>query len=100
VIEDLQEYAPTIWPSLSKCNRWAGREDHTLLENGLIEIGLSEYCGLAAYWIRPRDGLDWRLEPLAERFARQIEDRFVRTFGNLRLIGTASNGEAFFRRAA
>ncbi len=99
VTEDLTEYAPTLWPSLQKCDHWLGREDHALLENDHAFVGVSEYCGLAAFWIVPKCD-DWTGEPsgLAAHWCDQISDKFRETFGTLRKIATASNGEAFFER--
>lgn len=98
-LEDLTEYAPTLWPSLSKCDKWLGNEDHALLENDHCYMGASEYCGLASLWIVPKCN-DWTGEPsaLAARWCEQISDKFVSTFGDLIHIATASNGEAFYRR--
>jgi len=34
-LEDLQEgVLPTVFPSLTKCDRWQDREDHVIMENG------------------------------------------------------------------
>lgn len=98
-IEDLTEYAPTLWPSLSKCDNWIGREDHAILENAHCYIGISEYCGIASLWIVPKVD-DWTGEPsgLAARWCDQIADKFVRTFGELCKVATASNGEAYYQQ--
>ena len=42
----------SLRPSLYEADGWAGREDRILLQNGHVEIGVSEYCGLAAIWMR------------------------------------------------
>jgi hypothetical protein len=100
-MEDLQEYAPTLWPSLCKVenDHWIGNENRKLLENDHCFMGMSEYCGLAALWIVPKVD-DWTGEPdaLAAHWCAQIADKFCATFGDLALIGNASNGEAFYRR--
>lgn len=86
IVEDLQEYAPTLWPSLRKCDEWLGREDHALLENDLCWIGISEYCGTVATWVVPKNELrsgysDQHTDNLCARWIRQIESKFCKTFG-------------------
>ncbi len=100
LVEDLQEYAPTLWPSLRKCDEWLGREDHALLENDLAYMGISEYCGLVAVWIVPRtDRYGYESTAnLCEAWCAQIEAKFLKTFGTLRKLGTMSNGESVFKR--
>lgn len=95
VIDDLVNYAPTLWPSLTPCDRWLGREDHAVLENEHAYVGVSEYCGLVAYWIVAKDTDNG----LAERWVAQVAPKFVKTFGRLRRLGTFSNGEAIFEAA-
>ncbi len=102
LVEDLQEYAPTLWPSLRKCDTWLDREDHALLENDLCYMGISEYCGLVATWIVPksehRSGYsDEHVDNLCAHWISQIEPKFTKTFGALRKLGTMSNGEAAFQ---
>ncbi len=107
MVEDLTEYAPTLWPSLRKCdkNTWLGREDHALLENDLCFMGISEYCGCVAYWIVPRDDRrsgysDQGTDNLCANWIGQIEAKFLKTFGRMTSIGRASNGEQFFQKVA
>lgn len=105
MVEDLQEYAPTLWPSLRKCDEWLGREDHALLENDLCYIGISEYCGLIAYWIVPKSEhragySDQHVDNLCARWVSQIADKFVKTFGAYHKVGTFSNGESVYERNA
>ena len=97
VIEDLQNYASTLWPSLSPCDEWLGREDHAILENDHCFIGLSEYCGLISYWLIPKDE-EWGRNGIAAHWCEQIKAKFLKTFGTLRKVATFSNGEAVFER--
>lgn len=105
MVEDLQEYAPTLWSSLRKCDKWLDREDHALLENDLCWMGISEYCGCVAYWIVPKDEersgySDQGTDNLCANWIAQIEPKFQKTFGRLQSIGRASNGEQFFVQVA
>ena len=93
--EDLQNYAPILWPSLRTCDKWLGREDLAVLENDLVYIGLSEYCGLVCYWIVPKDN---ERRAFGEQWALSIKDKFLNTFGNCLKVGTFSNGESIYHR--
>ena len=97
-IEYIKESAKSAFPSLDDCAQWLGREDHAILENSHCFIGISEYCGLAAIWLVPKDSGD-RPE-LAESWCAQVTPKFNKTFGELRKIGTFSNGESVFERIA
>lgn len=93
--------------SLEDCDEWLDREDHAILENGHVYIGLSEYCGCVALWCVPKEHPDWWRDgnPLAERWAVSIvqkaEDawRDLPMIQPLVLLGRFSNGEAVYRRA-
>lgn len=93
-LEALRDLAAERYPSLSACNEWLGREDRAVLENAHCYITVSEYCGLVAVAIVPKEG------NLAERWCSQVDlAPLVEAFGP-RLIskGRFSNGEqAFFR---
>lgn len=103
--EDIAEYARSLWPSLVECDKWLDREEHAILENGLCYVGVSEYCGLAAIWIVPKEYAhsgysfgDVNILPLAENFIRTIAPKFHQAFGQFRKIRTFSNGEAIFEK--
>lgn len=94
LLDDIQWSCRDAAPSLRPADRWIGREDHVILENDHVEIGVSEYCGLAAIWVVVKED---RIG-LATHWADVFSIRFRQMFGQLRHIGTASNGEAFFQR--
>ncbi len=106
MVEDLQEYAPTLWKSLRKCDQWLDREDHALLENDLCWIGISEYCGLVAYWVVPKSEEynrgydDDNIGNLCDQWVDQVRIKFIKTFGAYHKVATFSNGEAVFERNA
>ena len=43
------------YPSLRRCNEWIGREDRAILANDQAFITVSEYNGIAALFVVPRD---------------------------------------------
>ena len=96
VVEGIQESAKSCWKSFDNCDEWLGREDHAILENGLAYIGISQYCGLTAIWLAPKDDEC----NLCNGFASRIENRFNQLFGEFRRIGTFSNGEGVYERIA
>lgn len=98
VIEPFVDNIRCRYPSAYAVDAWAGREDRVVARNSFAEFGVSEYCGLVAYWVRPRP--DATHEGLAEVYCNRIASGFEKHFGALRKIGHASNGEAFFERIA
>lgn len=98
-IEWLQERCQEAWKSLDTADEWLGREDHAVLENQHCYIGVSEYCRLAAVWLKPKEDNDYpEHDSLHAHWCNQISKRFEKMFGEYRLIGRASNGEAFFEK--
>lgn len=79
-------------PSMDSADGWVGREGRILASNGHAVFGISEYCGCVALWLIPEENA------LAQRWCERMAPKFVAAFGALRLIGRASNGEAFFER--
>lgn len=102
IVDDFQTHVQNLFPSTSKCDEWLDREDHALMENGHARFGISEYCGLVAYWVVPKDwdGYGADTTPLAERWINSIAPKFTKAFGQYEKLGTASNGESFYRKTA
>lgn len=99
-LEEIADHARSMWPSFDPCDTWLDREDHAILENGLCYFGVSEYGGVAAIWLVPKEYRRFETQyvaPLALNFIAQIAPRFHRAFGQYRKIGTFSNGEAIYR---
>lgn len=89
---------PEIFPSLTECDRWQDREDHVIMENEHCEISVSEYCGLVAVCLAPRDPDNGFSIAWCERFYGSFTVKLEKMFKScaLRSIGRASNGEQFF----
>lgn len=92
------------YPSLDEANSWDGNETKIFLENSLVHIGISEYCGLVSVSIRTNDR-NWEYESLAENFIDRTWDNMVKLMrGNtyhepLVKVGTFSNGNSIFEKA-
>ena len=99
-LDDIRMVATERWPSFTDCDVWVGREDHAILENGLGYLGVSEYCGLVSVWFVAKESTYWfeARQDLARGFAEKIAPSFHRMFGELRKLGTMSNGEGVYER--
>lgn len=107
VIEDIQEYIRSIFPGFDPCSRWDGRETHIILEGYGVEIGLSEYCGLASLSVRVDEGpLEYSEDDEAYETDKQKAlnwinenwDEASRYWNKYRKIGTFSNGEGVYQK--
>lgn len=107
--ESIIESAQEQWPSFVVVNdKWLGREDRVLLENDLAYIGVSEYCGLTAVWLKSKfdelDGSYYAEEasraPLSKNFVAQIEAKFMDMFNEYNKVGTFCNGDVLLEKAA
>lgn len=98
ITDNAQEYVCKLWPSFEPVDYWRDREDRVLARNNLAEFGVSEYCGIVAFWLVARDDLDYTLRPLADAWLDRVAARFVKTFGTLHQVGHCSNGEAVYER--
>lgn len=99
-VEDFTEELKLKFPSFRDDVVRIGREDKALVSNGLVRAGVSEYCGLLACWLVPKDG---QYNPLAANWCAQVSKGFAdvveQVFGaRYECTGRASNGEAFYLR--
>lgn len=87
------------FPSLRECDRWAGREDHVILENGHAEISVSEYCGLVAVCLAPLDPDNGLQVAWCERAAKGFRSLLHGAYSTSALVsqGRFSNGEQVFQ---
>ena len=84
------------YPSLNKPSRprWVGNEGRVILENKLVSIVVSEYCGLVALSVV----VEYGYGALAERFADKFDFGDVAGYFGQELVsgGRFSNGEQIF----
>jgi hypothetical protein len=99
IVYDFRYQSQERWPSLIEIDKWLGREDHAFIENEHAIFGISEYCGLVAYWVVPHEDEYFpQHNSLHEHWCLQIADNFNKLFGDLVKLGTFSNGEAIYRK--
>ena len=105
LVDEIIDTTRSAFPSFETFGGWRGREDRILLRNAFADCGISTYCGLAAIWLALRDDARfWEADfyhpraACARHWIAQVAPRFERLFGELRLGGRFSNGEAIFER--
>jgi len=96
VIEPFREHLRELFPSASPCSEWLGREDHAVAENCHAYFGISEYCGMVAYWAVPKENENGYAN-LANRWLDGITSKFEAAFGTMQRVGRFSNGGAIYR---
>lgn len=106
--DNFRDHLKYLFPSVVSADDWIGREDHVLAENRLARFGMSEYCGLVAYWIVPKEytgpkgefyySSDRDIHALSTHWVERIADKFVKAFGELSKVGSMSNGAGVYRR--
>lgn len=106
LVNDFRQLVRRRFLSARDTDEWVGREDHAVAENSYAYFGVSEYCGLVAMWVKPKDDdhYDPSFAGRRDQWIEQIGPTFRRLasqcFGQaLQHVGTASNGEAFFQPA-
>lgn len=101
-VSNVREVLTEKYPSLTKADRWSGREDHIILENSQVEISVSEYCGLVAVCLAPLNSYDNEAfnQAVAGRMAKSFDKYLTKAFkpSVLKSLGHASNGEQFFTK--
>ena len=97
-IEYLKDSLLEAFPSLNACDEWLDREDHAILENKLVYIGISEYCGLVSVWVVPKDNEYYALGVAsANNMEAKMNEIVNQAFGvRLNKVGHFSNGEGVF----
>ena len=107
--DSIIEQSKARWPSFATVgNKWLGNEDRVLLENDLAYIGISEYCGLTAIWLKSKhselDGSYYSDEasraPLCEGFTSRISGKFMEMFNEFNKLGSMCNGESVLQKVA
>jgi hypothetical protein len=102
IIADIRETITSNYPGFDPCSRWDGRETHIILEGYGVEIGLSEYCGLATLSVRVNESIlnyfdtDEEAYQVATNWIHENWDQASEHWNQYRKIGTFSNGESVY----
>ena len=104
-VEDIENSLKETSPSLEvfHFNECHDREVFKIMENKLLSVWLSEYCGLVSISFVPEETgytNNGNIKGIAERWIKQMLPKFEKALNpNLRKIGTFSNGESVFEKA-
>jgi len=113
-IDDLTLAFKKAFPSLKECDQWLNEEDHVILENGHVWIGVSEYEGMVSVWCVPKGYNNiWyikgyskmcKLDSYSEdglhaQWAKSVEAKAIRVFESFaeRLVPATINHYIFAR---
>lgn len=98
LVDDYRYALKQTFPSVISDDEWLDREDHAVASNGHAYFGLSEYGGLVAFWMVPREDSHGYVSPLAEAWCASVAAKFEASFGSLRKVGSFSNGGGIYAR--
>ena len=107
IISDIQETITSNYPGFDPCSRWDGRETHIILEGYGLEIGLSEYCGLATLSVRVDQSVldycdtDEEADAEYQKALNWINENWAEAtkyWNQYAKIGTFSNGEGVYEK--
>lgn len=98
-IEDVKTIILRRYPSFYACDKWDGREQKRILENGFARVVVCEYCGLVSVNLDSIDdnvlGKNW-CRQIAKGFKNLLDKTFL--VNRITPIGHASNGEKVYRK--
>ncbi|KKL16608.1 hypothetical protein LCGC14_2493850 [marine sediment metagenome] len=96
-VQDVREEFKRKFPSMCTCDYWPEEESHAIVENGHCMVVISEYGGLVSLGVVvPNASFH---NAVATHWTETNAAPFLRKrYGELRKVGTMSNGESFFER--
>jgi hypothetical protein len=105
LIEDIQEHVTGLFPNMETCDEWVG-ENNVILRNGVVEIAISEYCGIVSLSVRT-DETDTAylsrkeeiaLDEEADTWVEKNFNKAVRPWAKMVKVGSFSNGESVYEQ--
>ena len=100
-LENIKDRLEKKYPSLCETREWLDNEQQVIMENEHAQVGVSEYMGMVALWVRVRpDVYDYNEYSgnLALNWIYQIERGFIKEFGEFYKTGSDSSGCAYYKR--
>jgi hypothetical protein len=107
LLEDIKAEVAEVFPSFENCEKWIGNENRAVLENRHAFITVSEYCGVVAIALVPKNEEqegNASLQALTSNWIKKVswkfEDSLTRAFGEsvIKPVGVFSNGETVYKR--
>lgn len=106
LLSQLKDDVLTAFDSAREDDTWLGREDRAIASNRFVWFGVSEYCGVVALWMAPKEApydspRSW--ESLRDKWMAQAEPKFRKLAESvlpnpMLRLGVMSNGEAVYQR--
>jgi hypothetical protein len=93
LIEDIQEHVIYKYPEFEAVDKWEDRDVNIILQSDLVEIALSEYCGVISLSVRTLEEAD---QTKAASWIEHFFKRAIAPWAKARKIGTFSNGESVY----
>lgn len=92
-----------LFPSFEDADEYEDRETLIILENRIVEIGISEYCGLVSISARPNQYADeYGKRGLAQSFINKIWDKLQKELNNYTTVlvrqGGLSDGTSIYAK--
>jgi len=106
LIANISDELRAKYPTLDEADEWVGREDRAFLENKLAYVTVSEYCGLAAFCLVPKEinRYDENIEALSSNWVNKISKGFEKIIAGYadtyNKVGAFSNDEGVYERKA
>ena len=103
-IEEITNLIQNKYRSFSECNDWQGNETKIILENNLVNVGISEYCGLTSVSIAPREFRYYEKDNTAlainwiNKVSNSMNEILQKYYDCYRKVGTFSNGESVIEK--
>jgi hypothetical protein len=106
LLGDFRSEVLRTFDSAHEDDTWLDLEDHALAANRFVWFGISEYCGVIALWMAPKDApydspASW--EALRDNWMAQAWPKFKKLANScvpepMVRLGTMSNGESVYQR--
>lgn len=93
LLEDIREHVMYKYPEFEAVDEWEGREVNIILQSPLVEIAISEYCGVISLSVRTLEDAD---QTKAATWIEHFFKRAIAPWAKARKIGSFSNGEAVY----
>jgi hypothetical protein len=93
LLEDIQEHVIYKYPEFEAVDKWEDRDVNIILQSDLVEIALSEYCGVISLSVRT---LEEAPKTKAASWIEHFFKRAIAPWAKARKIGTFSNGESVY----
>ena len=93
LLEDIREHVMYKYPEFEAIDEWEDRDVNVILQSPLVEIAISEYCGVISLSVRTLEEAD---QAKASTWIEHFFKRAIAPWAKAQKIGTFSNGESVY----